>query len=246
MNKVDQYRQYLRATTDWERYLLAESGLPGPRANLELVQTVADEGDEALFVRLLSFGVDRAPVNSPQEFLPLCGVVGLGRLLANGRTDLLKTLRRYAADPRWRVREGVAMALQRYGERDLGALMTAMADWAKGDRWEQRAAVAALCEPRLLADQKHANRLFDLLDGVTASMCGAADRMSESYKVLRKAMAYCWSVAVAAYPEEGKRRMEQWFARDDKDVRWLMRENLKKDRLVRMDRAWVERWKAER
>jgi hypothetical protein len=170
----------------------------------------------------------------------------LGRLLANGRTDLLKTLRRYAADPRWRVREGVAMALQRYGERDLGALMTAMADWAKGDRWEQRAAVAALCEPRLLADQKHANRLFDLLDGVTASMCGAADRMSESYKVLRKAMAYCWSVAVAAYPEEGKRRMEQWFARDDKDVRWLMRENLKKDRLVRMDRAWVERWKAER
>ncbi len=58
---------------------------------------------------------------------------------------------------------------------------------------------------------------------------------------LRKGLAYCWSVAVAAYPEAGKPAMEKWLANEDKDVRWIMRENLKKNRLVRMDAGWVSR-----
>ncbi|MBA3873794.1 MAG: hypothetical protein H0X30_32070, partial [Anaerolineae bacterium] len=57
----------------------------------------------------------------------------------------------------------------------------------------------------------------------------------------RKGLAYCWSVAVAALPEQGKPLMEKWLASSDKDIRWLMRENLKKDRLKRMDSAWVDR-----
>jgi hypothetical protein len=39
--------------------------------------------------------------------------------------------------------------------------------------------------------------------------------------------------------------MERWLTVPDKDVRWIMRENLKKDRLRRVDAAWVERWQAE-
>jgi hypothetical protein len=31
---------------------------------------------------------------------------------------------------------------------------------------------------------------------------------------------------------------------DDPDVRWIMKENLKKERLKRLDPAWVERWHA--
>jgi len=38
----------------------------------------------------------------------------------------------------------------------------------------------------------------------------------------------------------GKPLMEEWLASADTDVRWIMRENLKKNRLVRMDAAWVE------
>jgi len=37
--------------------------------------------------------------------------------------------------------------------------------------------------------------------------------------------------------------MERWFASDDKDVIWIMKENLKKERLTRMDSAWVRKWK---
>jgi hypothetical protein len=83
-----------------------------------VAQAAADEGDEALFKRYLLFDAEQAPVNSPQEFLAFCGVVGLGKLLAQGKRGVLKTLHRCASDPRWRTRKGVAMALQRWGEVD--------------------------------------------------------------------------------------------------------------------------------
>ena len=54
---------------------------------------------------------------------------------------------------------------------------------------------------------------------------------------------YCWSVAVVALPVEGKTLMEKWLVTPDKDIRWIMQENLKKARLVRMDAAWVEKWR---
>jgi len=65
MRKAERYRHTLRALEDWDAFLLQESGLPGPRANLELAQAVADEGDEALFQRFLAYNPDKAPTNSP-------------------------------------------------------------------------------------------------------------------------------------------------------------------------------------
>ncbi|MBI5231536.1 MAG: hypothetical protein HY876_05145, partial [Coriobacteriales bacterium] len=52
----------------WREYLLANSGLPGPRGNLELAAAVADVGDEAFFLELLDENPpDAAPVNDPRE-----------------------------------------------------------------------------------------------------------------------------------------------------------------------------------
>ena len=242
MRKADRYRQILKTLEDWDDFLLQESNLPGPRANLELVQAVADEGDEPLFWRYLSFGPDRAPTNSPDEFLALCGVVGLGRLLAEGRMDVLETLRRCASDPRWRVREGVCIALERLGRKDLDLLLKEMVRWSRGNLLEQRAAAAALSQPTLLVERDHVLRVLQILDSITASVREVEDRQNVDFKTLRKGLAYCWSVAVAALPEEGKRTMEKWFASDDKDVLWIMRQNLRKKRLSRMDPAWVEYW----
>ncbi|NVM56766.1 MAG: hypothetical protein HWN51_01410, partial [Desulfobacterales bacterium] len=219
--------------------------LPGPRANLELVQAVAEEGDEALFRRFLALDPEKAPTNSPYEFLALCGVVGLGKILAEGKTEVLETLRRYASDPRWRMREGVAMALQRFGEEDTDALLQEMGQWSKGSPLEKRAAAAALCEPKLLREEAQILRVLQILDEITASLRPVENRKSDEFKVLRKGLGYCWSVAVAALPAEGKKMIEKWFLSDDEDVRWIMRENLKKKRLTRMDAAWVEKWKTQ-
>jgi hypothetical protein len=244
MKKVDTYRERLRELEDWEPFLLAESGLPGPRGNIELGRAVAEEGDAALFRCYLAYDAQRAPTNSPEEFLAFCGVLGLGRLLAEGDRGVLGALRQHASDPRWRTREAVAMALQRWGRVDMDALLREMERWSQGKLLEQRAAAAALCEPSLLHEAGHAERALQILDAITAGLLGVEDRRSDAFKALRKGLAYCWSVAVVALPELGKPMMEQWFATDDRDVRWLMAQNLKKKRLARMDEGWVIHWKA--
>jgi 3-methyladenine DNA glycosylase AlkC len=242
MSKVQQYRETLRTLSEWDPYLLQESGLPGPRGNIELAQAVADEGDEPLFRHLLSFEPQQAPTNSPYEFLAFCGAVGLGKLLAEGNMRVLTDLRHCASDPRWRMREGVAMALQRWGEKDMGALLDEMERWSQGNPLEQRAAAAAVCEPRLLGQETHAKRVLHILDGITASLSQTEQRKSDEFRALRQGLGYCWSVAVAALPEQGKRAMARWLASPDPDVRWIMKENLKKNRLLRIDPAWVQEW----
>jgi len=242
MSKIEIYRQKLKQLKDWKPFLLSESGLPGPRGNIELAQAVADEGSETLFEHFLTFSAVKAPVNSPQEFLAFCGTLGQGKLLAEGKRAVLPRLRLLAGDPRWRTREAVAMALQRYGDVDMDGLLGVAEQWSKGSRWEQRAAIAALCEPKLLKKEKHAARVLDILDRITASLEQAKDSGGEGFKVLRQALGYCWSVAVAALPEKGKGLMERWFTNKDSNVKWVMKENLKKHRLTRMDREWVERW----
>lgn len=243
MSKADEYRAALQTLDHWDEYLLKESGLPGPRGNLELAQVVADEGDLPLFQRYLDYTADKAPVNSPYEFLAFCGAVGLGRLLAEGDTSLLTTLRALASDPRWRMREAVAMALQRLGSANMAQLISAMQDWSQGTPLEQRAAAASICEPRQLVQAEHARAALMILDRITAALERAEDRRSEDSLALRKGLGYCWSVAVAALPAEGKALMEKWLASTDKDVQWIMRENLKKARLVRMDPQWVKEWR---
>jgi hypothetical protein len=235
----------LRALDDWDSYLLSESGLPGPRGNIELAQAVADEGNLELFRRYEAYTAEVAPVNSPDEFLAFCGVVGLGRLLAEGDRHLLPALRTHASDPRWRVREAVAMALQRLGDADMDQLIVDMRDWAQGSSLEQRAAIAALCEPRLLRQARHASAVLQMLDTVTTSLERVDDRRGEGFLALRKSLGYCWSVAVVALPEEGRVLMEKWLVTADKDINWIMHENLKKARLSRMDAEWVHKIQSE-
>ena len=238
MSKVDEYREILKKLDDWDDYLRAESGLPGPRGNLELAHAAADLGDRERFEHFLSFDAARAPVNNPDEFLAFCGVEGLGRLIAEGQTDLWPTLRSCASDPRWRIREGVAMALQRVGRVDMDLLLDKLEDWARGNWLEMRAAAAGLAEPALLREEKHILRTLEILDQITNAVASAQAR-DENFKTLRKGLGYCWSVVVAALPAQGKRAMERWLSNPDKDVSWIMKENLKKKRLARMDATWV-------
>jgi hypothetical protein len=242
MSKSQEYQLILRNLEEWEPFLLNESGLPGPRGNIELAQAVAEEGNLSLFQHLVTFTVDKAPTNSPYEFLAFCGVIGLGRILAEGKESILLDIRHFANDPRWRMREGVAMALQRFGEVNMDRLIIEMKAWSQGTALERRAAVAALCEPKLLRQPRHVIEVMDILDRVTTSIEQSNDRKDENFLTLRKGLGYCWSVAVAALPIEGKARMEKWLVQQDKDVYWIMRENLKKQRLIRMDDNWVKEW----
>ncbi len=240
MGKVEEYRMTLRTIDTWNEYLKAESCLPGPRANLELAYAAGLEGTKQQLITYAELDPDAAPKNTPEEFLVICGVMGLGYLMVRGQGDYFPILRQRANDPRWRVREAVALGLQNYGLVSMESLLVEMGDWSTGTPLERRAAVATVCEPDLLLDSDHASKVLDIMDEITLSILSEGDRKSEEFKALRKGLAYGWSVAVAAQPEIGKPSMEKWIGSQDTDVRWIMKQNLKKKRLSRMDEEWVE------
>ncbi len=243
MGTREAYLKRLSELREWRPYLVKNSGLPGPRGNIELAQAVADLGTARLFQQYLDLDDSPTASDSEKEYLVFCGVLGLGRLAAEGKSGHLDTLRRYASDPRWRVREAVAMALQRVGLADMDLLLRTTRKWIAGGWLEQRAAAAGLCEPALLRDERHVREVLVVLDAITANMTRAADRATDAFRALRKGMGYCWSVAVAASPSDGKKRMERWMGSADADVAWVMKENLGKNRLSRIDPDWVEKWR---
>ena len=238
MSKTDDYRLKLKELRNWKSFLLKNSGLPGPRGNLELAKVVAEEGTKVQFEEFLSLQADE---NTPEVFVVFCGIVGLGKLAAQGEHQFLVPLRSYASDPRWRIREGVATALQYIGDTDMNLLLKEMQVWSLGNWYEKRAAAAALAEPRLLKEPKVVNKVLEILDQITDKVNSAQSPKDEAFKVLRQGLGYCWSVAVAAFPKEGKPVLEKWLLSKNPDVHWIMKENLKKNRLVKMDPVWVKR-----
>ena len=141
-----------------------------------------------------------------------------------------------ASDGRWRVREAVAMALQRLGDADLPAMHEIVLAWATDpDPLVQRAAAAGICEPRLLATPEAAAVAVEVCRRATDALVHlpAGERRHPDVRTLRQALGYCWSVAVAADPAPG---LAAFDALDDgdADVAWLVRSNRTKKRLARL------------
>ena len=228
--RAEQYRAELRKRRDWDAYLKANSGLPGPRGNLELLAVAGDEASEQQLWRWSE---------SDDEYLAAVGTAGLGRF-AFTDPKVMPHLERMAADPRWRVREGVAMALQRMGDADWDALLRAVIPWGRHrDLYVRRAAAAGVCEPRLLKDAKHADQALVLVDRIISLVPRVADRKTDAFRTLRQALGYCGSVAAAAAPALGRRMFESWLASEDPDVRWIVKSNFGKSRMSALGAEWL-------
>ena len=228
MGKVDDYRRVLERLDDWMPFLAANSGLPGPRGNLELVAACGEEADAIRAQRLIASG---------DEFATVCGLVALGRVFGQGDDGPLGTLHAHVSDERWRVREGVAMAVQRGGDTDLERAFTVAERWALDpDPLVRRAAVAAVCEPRLLRHPDFARRALGVVERVTADLAElpSEDRRTPPVRTLRQALGYGWSVAIASIPDVGLTVFHRLEQHPDADVQWIVRENRKKRRLQRL------------
>jgi len=241
MSKVDDYQQELAGLAEWDAYLLAGSNLPGPRGNLELAQAAVLLGNADQFLEWLKWTPEMAPENTPQCYLAFCGTWGLGKLIAAGNAHFIPLLQKQASDPRWRVREASAMALQTIGDSHPDHLLEIAHTWKSGNYLEQRAVMAGLCEPRLLKNTEFCRQVLGILDEITVGLSATTGNKSEDFRVLRQALGYGWSVAIVSAPEIGKVLFEKWAAFQHPDIRWMVNENLKKNRLIKLDYPWVEK-----
>ena len=235
-------------------YIASNSNLPGPRGNLELAEAFGDATGQyaqeksgqlwELCAKMTKVSADEAPVNSPRELIPFCGAVGMGALGAACPTlfaEALAALRASANDPRWRMREAVPMALQRLITAHPQETLNALERWAaEGSPLEMRAAAAGVAEPALLRNGESAQAALGLHETIFERMPEFDDRKSDEFKALRKGLGYTLSVVVQAAPQEGFAFMRQLAAMQDKDVLWIVKENLKKNRLVKNFPTQVE------
>lgn len=236
-------------------YLMEKSNLPGPRLNLALADRFADViGDlviqpriradrlEALLDSWAQLSPEQAPVNHPRVMLPCVAVLAYGQMAVarpDGWDTMLRRLQRAASDSRWRVREMVALALQRMLEADWNRTCGVLMNWiATGEPLKIRAAAAA-AEPRLLNDRQHAEDALAVQAEAVNQFIHIPDhrRRDEAVRTLRQTLGYSLSVVTAASPETGFHLMEELAALPDADVVWIMRENMKKKRL----HAWQDR-----
>ena len=179
----------------WPDFVTEHSGLPGPRADLSLVQAVAVRADTEVVEALLAHG---------GEFATMCAAAAVGRRADEPSCE--GTAHALAADERWRVREGVAIGLQLLGDRDSATLFAIARRWVDDpDPLVQRAAVAAVCEPRLLRTADAAATAIAVCDRATQRLMSLPAERSRrpDARTLRQALGYAWSVAVAADPRPG-------------------------------------------
>ncbi len=229
-------------------YLVAESHLPGPRANLELAGAfgetvrefaVADADDRralwSLCVELARVSPEDAPTGDPHEFLVFCGVRGIGAVGSVSPAcagEAAAHLAEASADPRWLVRDAVTMAVQDLLSRQRETAVPELENWVEGGSWlAMRAAVAGIAEAELLAQAELAETALRLHRKTLIRVYMAKERQSDAFLALKKALGYTLSLVVAALPGIGFEYLRQLATLDDLDIRWIVRENLNKNRL---------------
>jgi hypothetical protein len=143
-------------------------------------------------------------------------------------------LKLLASDQRWRTREGVAMAIQTMIEKQPQRTLKELENWIENDNWlVMRAVAAGVAEPPLLKNEQTAKSAFELHKKIFTQIVAAQERKSSDFKTLKQGLGYSLSVVVCAVPKEGFEYMRQLAGTQDADILWIVKENLKKNRLLR-------------
>ena len=230
-----------------EAYLITNSNLPSPRGNLELAKVFADLVEDnsrnqreklwQLCSEFVKITAEQAPTNDPKEFIPFCGADGIGAIGSVSPQyfkQALLIMKMQANDSRWRMREGVCFGLQRLMAGHGMAVIEQFEEWLdNATLLELRAIAGSVADPPLLKDNKLANAALALHKEIFKKVLIIADRKSENFRILRKALGFTLSVVVSAIPEPGFNFMHQLANSKDADIRWILKENLKKNRLIK-------------
>ena len=219
--------------------LKKESGLPGPRANLEIAAVLSrmaarapEQGFYELALPWALLSSEEAETNTPEEYLTVVGIRILGGLYALSNTKRQQTIRHLfeqrVVDTRWRSREAVAMALQDIGEAAFDEMVSIVTEWASGSRLFQRAVLVALAHPPFLNEER-AIFALKIADGILKE----ARWQEEEGRILKAAFEFAPSVYVTKAPKEGFALLRCWASHADKTTLNIVAKNLRKSRLAK-------------
>lgn len=212
-----------------ERFVIENSNLPGPRANLELAFALSEvyENLEVL-TKWTEIDADQADVNDPRSFLPFCSAVCLGRMYTKTKdVKIVQVLKKLASDDRWRIREAAAFGFQRIGEENLSELKRIFSEWIeKSNNREKRAILVSLAHPKIL-DRNTSLFCFEIVENVFEDM-----ERDDDFEILKKGLEFTISVYTVVNPEHGFSFMEKWIGKD-KVIDEIIKSNLKKNRLLK-------------
>lgn len=230
-------------------YLAAESSLAGPRTNQDLTEAfarairefaVADREDRRILwdlcVELACISPEDAPTDDPHEFLSVCGVRGIaamGPVSPGCVKAALRKLAESAEDPRWRIRDAVAIGLRDLLARHRDVTVSELNGWVEGGSWSAMQTVAAgVADADLLREPDLAEAALMLHRKIMIRVYTAGERESEDFQALRKTLGCTLSRVVAALPSSGFEYLQQVSTLDDQEIRWIVRENLKDNHLA--------------
>jgi hypothetical protein len=208
-----------------------ESKLPGPAANLSLLKQFIKEATPEQSALCLTVLDTKPDANSPATFVAMCGVA------ASGSPEIF---RKAANSGNWRIRESAVFGLQNLGLKNLEELYLIFDSWENANLLEKRCIAATLCEPALIKTVEKAEKILSVLNEYMEIIELEKNVKNEDYRAFKKAMGYCISVAMVANPEKGKEYFEEWLRSPSLEIRWVLSENLKHDRLRKMDSEWVD------
>lgn len=212
------FKIYKESNDDDEliKFLIKHSNLPGRRANLELasafVSIIKKHNKSSIFFNLcksfLQFDSQKAPTNDPQEFIPFCGIWGVGCFDYDSQLfpEILELISNTAHDSRWRIREAVAKSIHCLINQN-SQILDIFSTWIKGKEWLVfRAIAAGVADPSVLINTKISKKALDLHKAIFLQITSSTDYEelhSEEFKALQKGLSYTLSVVVEKFPEEG-------------------------------------------
>jgi len=96
-----------------------------------------------------------------------------------------------------------------------------------------RAVAAGVAEPIILKDNETAQKALELHKEIYSRILSRKERKSDTFKTMRKGLGYTLSVVVCAVPKEGFLLIQKLVGLQDADIRWIIKQNLKKKRLTK-------------
>jgi hypothetical protein len=222
--------------------LARASGLPGVRANAAMVtefaRAAAAHGAAAdqLLVRMATLDANEAPGATELEFLPVCGVAGAGQRAADDpgvRGKMLAVLHDAAEDLRFRVRDEVAAALGRIGERVGDALAEELVPWMDG-YFQASAVLRGLAHPGWLAALRSVERVVGLLEAAFA-LARDAERSAARYpghKALVEVLGTTPGVVAMRFGVPVFDMLERWASVKDPVLREVVGRNVEGSRMT--------------